>query len=218
MPFQKGDRILFQGDSVTDCGRERTDDYALGSGYPALIAAYLWAHYPQLQLTIFNRGVSGDRVYDLVDRWQTDCIELKPNWVSILVGINDTWRRYDQDMISPIGEFKAAYRQLLEQTTQHTNARLIICEPFVLNQPADRLAWREDLNPRIQAVRELAAEFSAIYVPLDGILAAACTKVTPSFWAEDGVHPTLAGHGLIASTWLQSTSQWTSELRHADNS
>ncbi|NLJ25521.1 MAG: SGNH/GDSL hydrolase family protein [Firmicutes bacterium] len=204
LPFRQGDRILFQGDSVTDCGRDRADNYSLGTGYPSLIAAYLWAHYPELKLTILNRGVSGDRVYDLVDRWKADCIQLEPDWVSILVGVNDTWRRYDSDILSPIAEFQAAYRQLLELTHRHTKARVVLCDPFVLNYPADRLAWREDLNPRIEAIRQLAAEFSAIYIPLDGIMASACTKAEPAFWAADGVHPTLAGHGIIASAWLRA--------------
>lgn len=202
LPFRQGDRILFQGDSVTDCGRDRVDSYSLGTGYPNLVAAYLWAHYSELELTILNRGVSGDRVYDLVDRWNTDCIQLKPDWVSILVGINDTWRRYDSNILSPIDEFTAAYRQLLELTQRDTTARIILCDPFVLNYPADRVAWRADLNPRIEAIRQLAAEFSAIYIPLDGLMASACTKAEPAFWAADGVHPTLAGHGVIASAWL----------------
>ncbi|NLJ85303.1 MAG: SGNH/GDSL hydrolase family protein [Firmicutes bacterium] len=202
MPFQKCHRILFQGDSVTDCGRDRNNPRSLGSGYPALIAAELWARYPELQLDILNRGVSGDRVYDLTERWQKDCINLQPDWVSILVGINDTWRRYDSGVSSPISKFKAAYRQLLHETRLNTGAGLILCDPFVLPHPADRLAWREDLNPRIDVVRELAMEFSAIYIPLDGVFAAASTKAKPEFWAEDGVHPTLAGHGLIARVWL----------------
>ncbi len=206
MPFKQGDRILFQGDSVTDCDRDRSDSYSLGSGYPALIAAYLWSRFPDLKLKILNRGVSGDRVYDLARRWEGDCIKLKPDWISILIGINDTWRRFDRNIISPIEEFEKTYRQLLDQVVEHTQARLVLCEPFVLSFPVDRRAWRPDLNPRIEVVRQLAAEYSAILVPLDGIFAAACTKAEPAFWAADGVHPTLAGHGLIAKAWLEAVS------------
>ena len=208
MPFHEGDTILFQGDSVTDCGRDRNDGYSLGSAYPALIAAYLWTHFPRLKLTILNRGISGDRVYDLVNRWEKDCLELEPSWVSILVGINDTWRRFDRDTLSPIADFEAAYRRLLDQTVEHTDARLVLCEPFVLSFPPDRLMWREDLNPRIEVVRKLAAEYSALLVPLDGRFAAACVTAEPAFWAADGVHPTLAGHGLIANAWLETFSRW----------
>ena len=154
-----------------------------------------------------NRGISGDRVYDLASRWEDDCIKLKPNWVSILVGINDTWRRFDSNVISPIEDFEKTYRQLLDQVTEHTQARLVLLEPFVLSFPEDRRAWRPDLNPRIEVVRELAAEYSAILVPLDGLFAAACAKAQPAYWAADGVHPTLAGHGLIASAWLEAVSR-----------
>ena len=208
MPFLEGDTILFQGDSVTDCDRDRSDHYSLGSGYPALIAAYLGSHFPHLQLSILNRGVSGDRVYDLASRWETDCLQLRPNWLSILVGINDTWRRFDSGITSPIAEFEATYRRFLDQAAEHTQARLILCEPFVLGFPPDRLNWRVDLNPRIEVVRQLAAEYSALLVPLDGIFAAACTQAEPAFWAADGVHPTLAGHGLIANAWLEAVSRW----------
>ena len=208
MPFQAGDTILFQGDSVTDCGRNRNDSYSLGGGYPTLIAAYLWSHLPHLELTILNRGISGDRVYDLVNRWERDCLELEPNWVNILVGINDTWRRFDSDILSPIAEFETAYRRILDQTVKRTSARLVLCEPFVLSFPPDRLAWRKDLDPRIHVVRKLAAEYSALLVPLDGLFAAACVKAEPAVWAADGVHPTLAGHGLIANAWLETVSRW----------
>lgn len=204
LPFQTGDVILFQGDSVTDCGRIYGDNSSLGNGYPSLIAAYLWATFPELNLTILNRGVSGNRVYDLETRWDRDCIELQPNWVSILIGINDTWRRYDSNILSPIDEFTAAYRRILTRVREETKAKIVLCDPFVLPYPEDRKEWRIDLDPRIDAVRSLALEFDAIYVPLDGIFAAACTRQSPQFWAADGVHPTLAGHGLIAGAWLQA--------------
>lgn len=204
IPFRQGDCILFQGDSVTDCGRDRSNGSDLGQGYPSLIAARLWAEYPELELTFLNRGISGNRVSDLEARWDEDCIRLQPNWVSILIGINDTWRRYDSNLISPIDEFTACYRRILEKTQQKTGARLILCDPFVLPYPEDRIQWRDDLNPRIDAVRDLAREFGAIYVPLDGIFAAASTRREAAFWAPDGVHPSLAGHGLIAQAWLKS--------------
>ena len=203
-PFAPQARILFQGDSVTDCGRDRNNTFDLGGGYPALIAARLWAELPELNLEVLNRGISGNRVYDLETRWEEDCIQLQPDWVSILIGINDTWRRYDRDLVSPIDEFTACYRRILTQTVETTGAKLILCDPFVLPYPEDRRAWREDLDPRITVVRDLAREFDAIYVPLDGIFAAASARREPAFWAADGVHPTLAGHGLIAKAWLNA--------------
>ncbi len=196
-------RVLFQGDSITDCGRSRDNDAELGHGYAALLAAWLSAQYPCRSITFLNRGISGNRAKDLLARWDADCIALKPDWISILIGINDVWRRYDKDDPTSAGQYEASYRALLEQTRARCNARLILCEPFVLPVPPDREQWREDLDPKIAVVRKLAREFGAYYVPLDGVFAAACTRRAPVFWAHDGVHPSPAGHALIAQAWLR---------------
>ena len=151
-----------------------------------------------------NRGISGNRVKDLRARWDKDCIDLKPDWVSILIGINDTWRRYDSNDPTSVDSFEADYRHILERVKNELDAGLIICEPFVLPFPEDRNAWREDLDPKIAVVRKLAREFEAIFIPLDGILAAASAVREPAFWAADGVHPTPQGHALIAQAWLKA--------------
>jgi len=202
--IQPGDVILFQGDSVTDCSRNYHNPNDLGNGYANMVAGLFSALYPQHRVQFYNRGISGNRVVDLQSRWQKDCLDLKPNWVSILIGINDVWRRYDSNDPTSVEQFKAGYRDLLRQTTDQLGAKLIICEPFVLPVPEDRRAWREDLDPKIQAVRELAAEFEAIYIPLDGLFAQHATQTPPAYWAEDGVHPSVAGNGLIAKAWLQA--------------
>jgi lysophospholipase L1-like esterase len=199
-------RILFQGDSITDAGRSRDNDAQLGGGYANFIAAWLSARHPELNLTFLNRGISGNRIYDLESRWDDDCIALQPDWVSILIGINDTWRRYDSNVPSPVEEFEACYRRLLERTVNETPARLILLEPFVLPTPPDRVAWREDLDPRIDAIRRVARDYQALYVPFDGLFAAACTRQAPAFWAGDGVHPTQAGHALMAQAWIQAVT------------
>lgn len=176
MVLQADDHILFYGDSITDAGRvaPHNNNSGLGTGYPALCAAQLWARYPEMQLQITNQGISGNRVYDLEARLQDDVLAARPSLVSILIGINDTWRRYDSDTISPIDEFEAAYARIARAVTQ-SGARVLICEPFLLPIPDDRVAWREDLDPRIAACRRVAREFDARYLPLDGIFAqAAC--------------------------------------------
>ena len=203
MIFEDHAVILFQGDSITDCGRSRDDDANLGAGYAALTASWLSAAYPEKRLRFLNRGISGNRAKDLRARWQTDCLDLKPTWVSILIGVNDTWRRYDANDPTPVEVFETHYRHILQQT-KPSGARLILCEPFLLPIPQDRIPWRDDLNPKIEAVRRLAREFAAIYVPLDGAFAAAATQREMAFWAADGVHPTPAGHALIAQTWLRA--------------
>lgn len=197
------DVVLFQGDSITDCGHSRGNDNDLGFGYAAMTAAWFAAQYPEKRAMFLNRGISGNRAKDLRDRWQQDCIALKPNWVSILIGINDTWRRYDSADATGVSEYEANYRAILEGV-KAISARLIVLEPFVLPIPPDRVAWREDLDPKINVARRLAREFSAIYVPLDGLFAAASAQREPGFWAEDGVHPSLAGHALIAQAWLRA--------------
>lgn len=202
--FKENDVVLFQGDSITDALRDRQDDRSLGFGYAAMAAAWFSALYPEKRVTFLNRGISGNRVKDLVARWEEDSIALKPDWVSILIGINDCWRRYDSNDPTSVEEYKSGYRRILTEVREKTNAGLILCEPFVLPVPADRLEWRVDLDPKIQAVRELAREFDAYYVPFDGLFAQAATRTAPEYWAEDGVHPTLAGHALMARAWLQT--------------
>ncbi|NMA47533.1 MAG: SGNH/GDSL hydrolase family protein [Lentisphaerae bacterium] len=202
--IQDGATVLFQGDSVTDCGRSRENDMMLGGGYAAQIAARFTAAYPEKGVRFLNRGISGNRSKDLVARWQQDCIDLKPDWVSILIGINDTWRRYDREDPTSVEDYAANCREFLRLTRENTKARIILLEPFVLPYPEDRKAWRVDLDPKINALRLLALEFKAIYVPLDGIMAAAACRACPALWAADGVHPTQAGHALIARHWLKA--------------
>ncbi len=202
--FHTGDIVLFQGDSITDAGRYREDPTHMGYGYAMQAASWFHARYPEMDVRFLNHGISGNRAVDLVARWQEDCLELRPSWVSLLIGINDTWRRYDSNEPTSTRDFEDAYHQLLERTVTTLNARLILCEPFVLPVPVDREGWREDLDPKIAVVRKLARAYNALYVPFDGVFAQAATRREPAFWAEDGVHPTNAGHALMAQTWLRT--------------
>ncbi len=201
--------VLFTGDSITDCGREKENPVAnsgLGGGYAHLAASSLLNHVASPDLEIHNRGISGNRVYDLEERLEKDLIELNPDVVSILIGINDTWRRYDSDKLSPADEFKASYARILSAIREKLEADVILLEPFLLPVPEDRMAWREDLDPRITVVRELAVEFGTEYIALDGLFAEAATKAPAAHWLPDGVHPSLAGHSLIAEEWLDRVS------------
>jgi lysophospholipase L1-like esterase len=196
-------RILFQGDSITDGGRTGKDSNGdMGTSYAFLTAGRLMSRHPDLNLTVINRGISGDRTKDLSDRWTRDCIELKPDIVSILIGINNTWRKYDRNDATPADVFYKEYRSILERTKKETSAQIVICEPFVLPYPDDRKVWREDLDPKIDACRSLAREFAAVYVPYDGIFAAASLRAPMAYWAHDGVHPTPAGHALMSRDWV----------------
>jgi len=204
MLIDPNDRILFTGDSITDCGRVREDAQHLGFGYAALTAAHLQARLASPQLKIFNRGIGGNRVCDLLQRVEPDLLALQPTVVSILIGINDTWRRYDGGNVTEAAAFERDYRAVLEKIARHLKARVVLLEPFLLHVPEDRHAWREDLNPKIDVVRKLAVEFGAELLPLDGLFAQAATQAPPAYWAGDGVHPSAAGHALIAETWLEN--------------
>lgn len=204
MLLQKNDVVLFQGDSITDCGRNRDNLYDLGIGYPLVVSSLLYSKLPELNLKFINKGISGDRVYDLRNRWQQDCLDLKPTVVSILIGINDTWRRYDNNTVSEIKDFTECYHSLLTDVKEKLGARIIIMEPFLVPNAQEKKIWREDLDPRIQAVRDLAIEFDATFVPLDGPFTAAYIKNKGNYLSDDGVHPSYAGHGLIAQQWCKA--------------
>ena len=200
--------VLFQGDSITDCGRDREAPESLGRGYPLIVAGTLSNRYLDREFSFINRGIGGNRVKDLEARWDTDCIALKPSLVSILIGINDTWRRYDKNDPISVDEFESTYRRILTRVRDETKARIILLEPFLLPVRAELERYREDLDPKIHAIRKLSREFGTLYVPLDGLFAAACVRQTPSYFARDGIHPTPVGHGLIAKAWMDTATAY----------
>ena len=206
MLLQPNDHILFYGDSITDCGASH-DGGGLGNGYVSLCAALLSARHSNWNLRFTNKGISGNRIGDLEDRLDNDVLQLQPTIVSILIGINDTWRRYDSNDPSPIEDFRESYRRLSRAIVERSGARLVLCEPFVLPVPDDRRQWREDLNPRIDVTREVASDTHAVLLPLDGIFAAAASRTSPAYWAADGVHPSPAGHALIAENWIRVATE-----------
>lgn len=208
MNIEKNNTLLFIGDSITDAGRNREEYDNLGHGFPLMIAAYLQALHPEKRLNFLNRGIGGDTLSDLKNRWEEDCLDLNPDIVTILIGINDTWRNPDPEKKvaeEEINEFEANYRYLLKTLLHRTDSKVILMEPFVLPHPKDRMVWREDLDERIQIVRKMAREYQTELIPLDGLMNAAGIKNGFSYYTgDDGVHPTNAGHGSIAKYWLES--------------
>jgi len=193
-------RLLFAGDSVTDCGRTFFDpDVAaghLGDGWVRVVAALLGARRPAAH-EVRNAGVAGDRVADLAARWERDVVAHGPQVLTVLVGVNDV-------LLEPRTEgaaFERAYRRILEQVPPSVE-RLVIAEPFILPVDDRTEALRAAAVPHLQIVRSLAAEVGAVHVPLVERFAVACQQAPASWWATDGIHPTAAGHGLIAETWL----------------
>ncbi|SBT40415.1 SGNH/GDSL hydrolase family protein [Micromonospora auratinigra] len=199
----QGGRVLFIGDSITDAGRDRTDGGDLGTGYAMMAAAWFTARHPVHRVDFVNRGVSGDRVRDLRARWQADCLALAPDVVSILIGVNDMWRRYTTDDPTSAADFARDYRALLE-STRRLGARTVLVEPFLVPLDDAQRRWREDLDPKVDVVRRLAAEFDATLVAVDELFRAA--DVDERTWTRDGVHPTPFGHALIAQAWLRAVT------------
>ncbi|WP_127539081.1 SGNH/GDSL hydrolase family protein [Paenibacillus illinoisensis] len=200
--------ILFQGDSITDGGRSRNDDpnHFLGHGYAYLISSRLGAELAEKQLTFYNRAVSGDRASDLYARWNEDTFSLKPDLISILIGVNDAWRIINNEPSGVRDRLGRAYHHLLEETREVLpNTGLVLMEPFILKTGATVEkwdAWQEKIGQYQRLVRELADEFGAVFVPLQDVLNQATEKAEASYWLWDGVHPTAAGHELIARQWL----------------
>ena len=192
--FEENSVILFQGDSITDCGRNRENPDNLGDGYVKLITGMLSDRYSQYNIRCINRGISGDKIRDLSLRWDIDCIDIKPDFLSILIGVNDT-------LITPAGQFEEEYRLLLQRTTIALNSKIILCEPFLLL--GNNNAYRDDLNPKIEIVHKLSEEFCTLLLPSDKIFRESCSLHPPEYWAPDGVHPTPAGHALIAKSWIE---------------
>lgn len=202
--------ILFQGDSITDGARGRNDDpnHILGHSYAYIIAARLGHEWAEQQPLFINRGISGDRMSDLYARWNEDAISLNPNLISILIGVNDAWRTMKGEPSGVTDRFERAYRHVLEETKEMLpNTELVLCEPFILNTgaPAENWeSWLERVTAYQQIVRKLAEQYGAVFVPVQAALDEACKRADASYWLWDGVHPTTAGHELIAKQWLNT--------------
>lgn len=201
-------RILFIGDSITDCGREYNDPKDLGNGYPSLVAKRLSGQFPTVEFDFLNKGINGNKIADLRARFDTDCLNLEPDIVSILIGINDTWHNVNEPSKfateQSIAMFEENYRYLIKKLLEKGIKQVVLMEPFVLSEPLDRQTWRKDLDPKIQIIRQLAQEYHLVFVPLDGKLnALGITRGFIKYTGEDGVHPTLAGHEIIAQSWLE---------------
>ncbi|AYF97951.1 SGNH/GDSL hydrolase family protein [Protaetiibacter intestinalis] len=190
--------LLFIGDSITDAGR-RDDPDGLGSGYVRLVAASLAARGDRR--TVLNRGIGGDRIGDLRDRWEADVLAHAPGTLSVYVGINDTWRRFDSGLVTTTADFESAYRGLLEEARVASAPRLVLVEPFLTPVTPEQEGWLDDLAGKREAVATLASEFGAAFVPLHRILTVAALHHGPAAIAADGVHPTPLGAELIAEAW-----------------
>ena len=209
--------ILFQGDSITDCGRDRNNLYDLAKGYPNLVMASLNLDEPY-QYTAINKGISGNRIADLYARDQMDIINLKPDYLSILIGINDVWHGYAWQNGADEKKFETIYCMLIEELQEKLpDTKIFLMEPFYLHGSA---TWSSEQTPgrweyyqheapiRAAVVKRVAEKYGLLFVPLQKLFdEAEATAPNQGYWLWDGVHPTEAGHELIKRQWLKAFAQ-----------
>ncbi|MDR0814966.1 MAG: SGNH/GDSL hydrolase family protein [Bacteroidales bacterium] len=203
--------VLFQGDSITDAGRDRkvstpNTSPMMGMGYVMLAAGALLERYAEQRPVIINKGVSGDKVYQLNDRWNEECINLKPNVLSILVGVNDFWHTKSGGYKGTAKTYETDYRALLLRTKEALpEVKLIIGEPFaVTGVKAVDDTWFPAFDEYRKIARNLAEEFNAVFIPYQTVFDEAKKRAAASYWTHDGVHASLAGAQLMAKAWMQA--------------
>jgi len=209
--FSQGDVVLFQGDSITDAGRNKRQELpnnarSFGAGYANIIASWLLEALAGYELTIYNRGISGNKVYQLADRWDKDCLDLKPNVLSILIGVNDYWHFRNGEYDGTPEVYEDDFRQLLDRTKQALpHIKLVICQPFVLTETsAVDETWLEPFSAYQESAAKIAGDYDAIWVPFQEAFNAALKLAPATYWAGDGVHPSMSGAQLMAKTWLEA--------------
>ncbi|MBV8251226.1 MAG: SGNH/GDSL hydrolase family protein [Chitinophaga sp.] len=208
--LKKDDIILFQGDSITDVGRKRdapgpNNGSALGGGYAFLAASeMLWQH-PDKNLNIYNRGISGNKVYQLAERWDADCLDLKPNVLSILIGVNDYWHTLSGKYDGTSKVYRDDYDKLLDRTRQkYPDIQLILGEPFAIKGvKAVDDNWYPTFNEYRTAAKAMAEKYKATFIPYQAIFDKAIQSAPAAYWTGDGVHPSVAGARLMAQAWLE---------------
>ena len=209
--LQKNDVILFQGDSITDAARDKDNKTPntspmMGSGYVIQAAGGLLLKYAGLNLSIYNRGISGNKVHQLAERWDTDCIELKPAVLSILIGVNDFWHTKTGGYQGSVKTYEDDYRALLKRTLAALpNVKLIIGEPFaVTGIRAVDSTWYPEFDRYRETSKKLADEFQAVFIPFQKVFDEAQKRAPGVYWTHDGVHASLAGACLMADAWMEA--------------
>jgi lysophospholipase L1-like esterase len=204
--------ILFQGDSITDAGRDRSRYYpnetaGMGQGYVFQIVAHLLGTYPEKDWKYYNRGISGNKVFQLADRWQDDCLQLKPDVLSILIGVNDFWHSL-RDYPGTVKTYNEDFRRLLDRTlAEYPNIKLMIGEPFALKGgTAINERWYPYFPEYQTAAKDIAKDYNAVFIPYQKILDDALKLAPVSYWSPDGVHPSMAGAFKMKEAWLQAFS------------
>lgn len=202
--------ILFQGDSITDGNRIKNNatdlNHQIGHSYPYVIVGKLGAEYPQKGFRFVNRGISGNTVQDLSDRWQKDCLDIKPDVLSILAGVNDVQYSVFNGKEFRIEKIKETFKNLIDSVREvNPEVQIILCEPFnyAIESPGKEWkTWQPRLLLMQKTVREIADEKQVYFLPLQQMFDDLCQEAEPKYWIWDGIHPTESGHWMIAQAWL----------------
>lgn len=201
-------RILFQGDSITDGNRGRSPDpnHILGHGYVFIIAARHGEAFPEAALDFLNRGISGNTVLDLQSRWAKDTLDLKPDVLSILIGVNDDGRGV------PMEQYEQVYEEIIDAAKRaNPRLKLVLGEPFV--KPAGKIG--EGIVKRQAIVARLAQKHDAALVRYQRMFDEAARRAPADYWIWDNVHPTYRGHQLMADEWERTVrAKWPAGVRH----
>ncbi|MFC4388799.1 SGNH/GDSL hydrolase family protein [Gracilibacillus marinus] len=216
MKLDKGQKLLFIGDSVTDCDRAKPDGeglfQALGNGYVSIVDAFLQSTYPELQIRVVNKGVSGNTVRDLKKRWEEDVICQQPDWLSIMIGINDVWRQFDSPFIKDhhvyIDEYENTLREIIESARKVTK-QLVFLTPFYI-EPNSQDPMRIKMDQYGDVIKRLAKEYDAILIDTQQAFQSVFTELYPAAIAWDRIHPNATGHTILAKAFLRAIDfDWT---------
>jgi len=200
-------KILFQGDSITDAGRSRENDSAVGEGYPLLVKAALGLEAPG-KYEFLNRGISGNRVVDVYARIKADIINLAPDVMSILIGVNDVWHEFSRENGVDAEKYYKIYDMLIEEVKiALPEIKIMILEPFVLKASATEEKWEgfsAETKKRAEMAKKIAKKYDLPYIALQQGLDELSENIEESYWLIDGVHPTAMGHEYIKREWLKA--------------
>ena len=206
-------RILFQGDSITDAGRDRlstqSNDFlkGMGNGYALMAATKLWIDHPTTDWHTYNRGVSGDKVFQLADRWEADCFDIQPDVLSVHIGVNDFWHTLTNDYKGTVETYEKDFLKLLERTqSKLPKLKFIIGEPFVVlgGTSIDTEEWIPAFRDYQRVAADIAKKMGATFIPYQQIYDTAVADQGAAYWCPDGVHPSLAGSALMAKAWMDA--------------
>lgn len=197
-------KILFQGDSITDAGRDRNDPHDMGNGYPKFASAMITDAHPDTEFEFFNFGISGNRTCQLFDRLYGEGIVQQPDIISIMIGINDIWHRHSAKILTTDEQLILNYREILKRLKNETNAKVVMLAPYLLDC-TDKEDVREDLARILPGIRALANEYADVYIPLDELFAKAMeTQPAPKYYSNDGVHPNENGAAFIGECYTKA--------------